>query len=237
MMLKAPNRELQTLIVLWNIWWKLQISEVLSVCVKSREQKFSSKFFWPKFFEPPLGSWTSAPSGHGGPHRNACFSRTEGLTKVFAPGRPPGFPRGRPPDIRPKTYSLGCFFVSLRSCRSSSVNFFWFFVGKFGKFNGKFGGNFRDFFWPTEQRLKNFGENFGAFFVRKFVARKKSSVQNSLCRRAALTFSFLKKPPDAMPKKFSLHIPCSAQICQIKFLGVQTWHWHWHLIQIRSFPE
>ena len=27
---------------------------------------------------------------------------------------------------------------------------------------------------------------------------------------------------------------CSAQICQIKFLGVQTWHWHWHLIQIRS---
>ena len=32
-------------------------------------------------------------------------------------------------------------------------------------------------------------------------------------------------------------LPCSAQICQIKFLGVQTWHWHWHLIQIRSFPE
>ena len=32
-------------------------------------------------------------------------------------------------------------------------------------------------------------------------------------------------------------IPCSAQICQIKFLEVQTWHWHWHLIQIRSFPE
>ena len=32
-------------------------------------------------------------------------------------------------------------------------------------------------------------------------------------------------------------VPCSAQICQIKFLGVQTWHWHWHLMQIRSFPE
>ena len=50
-----------------------------------------------------------------------------------------------------------------------------------------------DFFRPTEQRLKNFGEIFGAFFVRKFVARKKSFVarkksfvQNSLCRRATL---------------------------------------------------
>ena len=64
-----------------------------------------------------------------------------------------------------------CF--SLRSCRSSSVNFFWFFAGKFGKFSGKFGGNFPGLFWPTEQRLKNFGEIFGAFFVRKFVARKK----------------------------------------------------------------
>ena len=37
------------------------------------------------------------------------------------------------------------------------------------------------------------------------------------------------------PPRFT--IPCSAQICQIKFLGVQTWHWHWHLIKIRSFPE
>ena len=27
------------------------------------------------FFFTPLGSWTSAPSGHGRPHRNACFSR------------------------------------------------------------------------------------------------------------------------------------------------------------------
>ena len=35
---------------------------------------------------------------------------------------------------------------SLRSCRSSSVIFFCFFAGKFGKFSGKFGGNFPDFF-------------------------------------------------------------------------------------------
>ena len=31
-----------------------------------------------------------------------------------------------------------------------------------------------------------FGENFGAFYVRKFVAQKNSFVQNSLCRRATL---------------------------------------------------
>ena len=52
---------------------------------------------------------------------------------------------------------------------------------------GNLEGIFRDFFWPTEQRLKKFGENFGAFFIRRFVARKKSFVQNSLCRRATLT--------------------------------------------------
>ena len=65
-------------------------------------------------------------------------------------------------------------YFSLRSCRSSSVNFLWFFARKFGKFSGKFGGNFAGFFWPTEQRLKHFGENSGAFFVTKFVARKKN---------------------------------------------------------------
>ena len=50
-----------------------------------RERKYSarcSKFFWPNLFLPPLGSWTSAPLGHGCPHRNACFFQDfEGLTK------------------------------------------------------------------------------------------------------------------------------------------------------------
>ena len=53
----------------------------------------------------------------------------------------------------------------------------WIFASEtataFLSFNGKFGGNFPGFFL-THRRLKNFGENFGAFFVRKFVARKKS---------------------------------------------------------------
>ena len=35
--------------------------------------------------------------------RNACFFQDfEGLTEVFAPRHPLGYPRGRPPDIRPK---------------------------------------------------------------------------------------------------------------------------------------
>ena len=77
---------------------------------------------------------------------------------------------------------------SLRSCRSSSVIFFLFFAGNLGKFSGKFDGNFPGIFSdPQNKGSKNSGENFGAFFVRKFVARKKSFVQNSLCRRATLS--------------------------------------------------
>ena len=51
-----------------------------------------------------FGSWTSAPN---------ClfFQDFEGLTEVFAPGRPPGYPRGRPPDVGPKTCSFCCFVV------------------------------------------------------------------------------------------------------------------------------
>ena len=50
---------------------------------------------------------------------------------------------------------------------------------------------------PPERRLERghirqnhpFQANFGAFFVRKFVAQTKKIVQNSLCRRATLTVS------------------------------------------------
>ena len=38
----------------------------------------------------------------------------EGLTEVFAPGRPPGYSRGRPRDIRPQNLLSGCvvFLIS-----------------------------------------------------------------------------------------------------------------------------
>ena len=45
-------------------------------------------------------------------HTGVFYQDFEGLTEAFVPGRPPDYPRGRPPDIQPpKTYSLGCFFV------------------------------------------------------------------------------------------------------------------------------
>ena len=61
------------------------------------------------FFEPP---W-----GHGRPRlrvMDKClfFQDSEGLTEVFAPGRPPGYPRGRPPDIRPQNLLFGLLFRS-----------------------------------------------------------------------------------------------------------------------------
>ena len=58
---------------------------------------------------------------------------------------------------------------SLRSCRSSLVNFEF----SKGNFVGKFGGNFGGFFRTHKtQRLKHFGENLGAFFGRTFAAQK-----------------------------------------------------------------
>ena len=55
---------------------------------------------------------------------------------------------------------------------------------------GDFAGIWRDFLGPInhkmKQRLKNFRKIFGAFFVRKFVPRKKSFVPTSFCRRATL---------------------------------------------------
>ena len=52
--------------------------------------------------------------------------------------------------------------------------------------SGNLAGILWDFFEPTKQRLKNIGEIFGAFFVRKFVAQTGYFVQNSLCKRATL---------------------------------------------------
>ena len=40
------------------------------------------------------------------------FPGFEGLTEVFALGRPPGYLRGRPPDIRPQNLLYGLLFRS-----------------------------------------------------------------------------------------------------------------------------
>ena len=47
-----------------------------------------------------FGSWTSAPTC-------SFFQYFKGLTELFARGFPPGYPRGRPPDIQPKNLLLG----------------------------------------------------------------------------------------------------------------------------------
>ena len=78
-----------------------------------RERKFSPKFFWPNFFWTPLGSWTSAPSGHGRPWpQDACFSR---ISRAWPKFLPPDVRRDIRVDVRrisgPKTYSLGWFSV------------------------------------------------------------------------------------------------------------------------------
>ena len=53
------------------------------------------------------------PSGHGCPHRNACFFFSldfEDLTEVFAPGRPSGYTCGRPRGIRLQNLLFGLLF-------------------------------------------------------------------------------------------------------------------------------
>ena len=52
-----------------------------------------------------FGSWMSAA-------KRLFFQDFEGLTEVFAPGRPPGYPRGRPLDIRPQNLLFGLIFCS-----------------------------------------------------------------------------------------------------------------------------
>ena len=48
-------------------------------------------------FVPPWGHGHPRLRVMGCPHQNACFFQDfEGLTEVFAPRRPPGYPHGRP---------------------------------------------------------------------------------------------------------------------------------------------
>ena len=67
-------------------------------------------------------------------------------------------------------------------------DFFLFFAGKFGKFSGKFGGNFLGFFLTHRTKAQKIRGNFRSIFRKKIRSSKKSFVQNSLCRRATLTF-------------------------------------------------
>ena len=107
------------------------------------------------FFEPPwghgFGSWMSAPK---------CLffpGFREGLTEVFAPGRPPGYPRRRPPDIRPQNLLFGLLFRSrffapaiLQKCVGG------FLLYKFWRiFAGIFLEDFSGHFSPTKMRRKN----------------------------------------------------------------------------------
>ena len=56
---------------------------------KSRERKIQPKVFLTEVFGNPLGSWTSAPSGHGCPRQNACFPRvSRALDRSFGLGYP-----------------------------------------------------------------------------------------------------------------------------------------------------
>ena len=64
-----------------------------------------------------FGSWTSAP-------RMLVFQDFEASTEVFAHGRPPGYPRGRPPDIRPQNllFTLKAAFSFLMFCPGDGFN-------------------------------------------------------------------------------------------------------------------
>ena len=62
---------------------------------------------------------------------------------------------------------------SLRSCRSSSVIFFWFFAGKFGKFGRNFGGSFAGFFLTHRIKAQKFRGKFRGIFRKKIRSSNK----------------------------------------------------------------
>ena len=77
-----------------------------------RERNSARSFSDRSFQNPPgvmdvraFGSRMSAP-------KCLFFQDFEGLTEVFAPGRPPGYPRGRPQDIWPQNLLFGLLFRS-----------------------------------------------------------------------------------------------------------------------------
>ena len=104
-------------------------------------------------------------------------------------------------DVRPPfclSFSVGimCFefpvlpFFSLRSCRSSSVNFFDFSPGNLENLVGNLEGIFRGFFLTHRTKAQNIRGKFRSIFRKKIRdSTKKSFVQNSLCRHATSILS------------------------------------------------
>ena len=151
-----------------------------------RERKFSSKSSDRSLLERP---W-----GHGRPRLRVTDVRTEvlvffqdfeGPTEVFAPGRLPGYPCGRPPDIRPQNLLFGLLFLKRRLLQKSEGNFsdripgwilpwifWWIFSGLFP--------------WKKQEE-KIHQKIHGNFQIRILEFRG----QNPHCKDPALTFSFL----------------------------------------------
>ena len=87
-----------------------------------------------------------------------------------------------------------CKAFSLRSCRSSSVNFFDFSQGNLENLVGNLEGIFRGFFLTHRTKAQKFRGKFRSIFRKKIRgSKKKSFVQNSLCRRATLTKRIFKE--------------------------------------------
>ena len=128
---------------------------------------------------PIPGPSRSHPGSEGVPSRFAmCF--------VFQHFGPIQVPRWGPPrPVLVPSWSRVFFQDRAWTGRNRLLGHFRKFAGTFcGKVRGKFGG----FFWtPKNRKAQTFWGKFGTFFDKKFVAQKKKSCQNSLCRRAALT--------------------------------------------------
>ena len=146
----------------------------------------TSPYLWPKGRSPRVGTPSRALLGAS--EWPTLFSRSVENERTS--------PRllkslSRASVSRAATRKRANIFFSLRSCRSSSVSLFDFWEGHLA---GILPEILQAFSGPTKSRLKKIGENFGAFFMRKFVPRKKYFVPTSFCRRATLIFSIHANP-------------------------------------------
>ena len=83
-----------------------------------RERKFSPKVFLTEVLGNPLGSWTSAPSGHGCRRWNACFFPAFWPPwPKFGAGISARMTPGCPREVRPKNFLSGLIFRSWNSGR------------------------------------------------------------------------------------------------------------------------
>ena len=118
--------------------------------------------------------------------------------------------RAQSPEIGMCRDTLGnSGFFSLRSRRSSSVDFlFRFFAGKFGRnFGGKFGGNFVGIFLTHRIKAQKFRGKFRSIFGKKILSSKKifrAKVTLQTCHLKGLCRIFCTKNP-ALYTMSSLH--------------------------------